>query len=281
MPREVLTETLIPIISDLCKKACFELDDNIVNALKEAYDKEESPYGKSTIELFIKNAEFAKKEQIACCQDTGSTVIVMEIGQQVFFSGMDLQEAVNEGVRQGYESGYLRKSIVKDPLDRENTGDNTPCMLHTEIVNGDKVKITVLPKGGGSENMGAFTTLLPSSGAKGVEEFVLKVVESAGGKACPPMVVGIGIGGTMDKCAWLAKKALLRPIGERNKKENYADLEVDLLSKINNLGIGPLGTGGTTTALDVHIEYFPCHITSLPVAVNLQCHANRHATITL
>ncbi len=281
MARNIDTSTLIPIISELCKKACFELDDNLVNSLKEAYEKEESPYGKSTLELFIKNAEYAKTEQIACCQDTGSTVVIMEIGQEVSWSGIPLVEAINEGVRNGYEDGYLRKSIVKDPLDRVNTKDNTPCMLHTDIVAGDEVKITILPKGGGSENMGAFTTLLPSDGAKGVIDFVLKVVESAGGKACPPMIIGIGIGGTMDKCAWLAKKALLRPIGERNGTKHYAELEVKLLEKINNLGIGPLGTGGSTTALDVHIEYFPCHITSLPVAINLQCHANRHASIVL
>ncbi len=279
--REIDTALLIPIISDLCKKACFELDDNLVGALETAYEKEKSPYGKSTLELLIENAKFAKEEQIACCQDTGSTVVVMEIGQEVCWSGMCLQDAINEGVRKGYEEGYLRKSIVKDPLDRINTGDNTPCMLHTEIVSGDKVTITILPKGGGSENMGAFTTLLPSAGASGVSDFVLKIVEAAGGKACPPMVIGIGVGGTMDKCAWLAKKSLLRPIGSRNKNENYARLEEEILEKVNNLGIGPLGTGGNTTALDVHIEYFPCHITSLPVAVNLQCHSNRHATITL
>ncbi len=277
MARIIETSSLIEIVADLCKKACFELSDNLVDALKDAYNKEESPYGKDTLEMFIKNAEFAKKEQIACCQDTGSAVVLMEIGQEVSFSGMLLSDAINEGVRRGYEDGFLRKSIVKDPLDRVNTGDNTPCMIHTEIVEGDKVKITILPKGGGSENMGAFTTLLPSAGAEGVIDFVISIVEKAGGKACPPMIVGVGIGGTMDKCAFLAKKALLRPIGDRNKNENYGKLELELLEKINNLGIGPLGMGGVTTALDVHIEYFPCHITSLPVAVNLQCHANRQA----
>ncbi len=277
MPRIIDTSELIPIVSELCKKACFELDDNLVQALNDAFEKEESPYGKDTLKLFIENAKFAKDEQIACCQDTGTCVVILEIGQEVCFSGMPLNDAINEGVRQGYESGYLRKSVVKDPLDRVNTGDNTPCMLHTEIVTGDKVHISVLPKGGGSENMGAFSTLLPSDGAKGVVDFVLSIVEKAGGKACPPMVIGVGVGGTMDKCAWLAKKALLRPIGERNKTSHYADLELELLEKVNNLGIGPLGMGGRTTALDVHIEYFPCHITSLPVAVNLQCHANRHA----
>lgn len=281
MSRIIDTNELIDVVANMCKKACFELDDNLVNALKQAYDKEESPYGKSTLELFIKNAEFAKNEQIACCQDTGTTIVVLEIGQEVSFSGISLAEAINEGVRRGYSEGYLRKSIVKDPLDRINTGDNTPCILHTEIVTGDKVHITIMPKGGGSENMGAFTTLLPSDGIEGVTNFVLNVVQSAGGKACPPMVVGVGVGGTMDKCTWLSKKALLRPIGDRNKTSHYAKLEDDLLEKINNLGIGPLGMGGRTTALDVHIEYYPCHITSLPVSVSLQCHANRRVKMII
>ncbi len=281
MSRTIETSDLIPIVASLCKKACFELDEDLISAFKKAVEKEESPYGKESLNLFIENAEFAKNNQIACCQDTGSTVVILEIGQEINFSGMSLTEAINQGVRDGYETGYLRKSIVKDPLDRINTGDNTPCMLHTEIVEGDKLTITVLPKGGGSENMGAFRTLLPSDGANGVIDFVLETIEKAGGKACPPMIVGIGIGGTMDKCAWLAKKALLRPIGERNIVPHYKKLEEELLEKINNLGIGPLGNGGTTTALDVHIEYFPCHITSLPVAINLQCHAHRHATVTI
>lgn len=281
MARIIDTSLLIPIVSDLCKKACFELSDNLLDALKSSLEIEKSPYGKDTLQLFIENAEFAKKEQIACCQDTGSTVIIMEIGQEVSWSGQLLVDAINEGVRQGYEEGYLRKSIVSDPINRKNTGDNTPCMLHTEIVEGDKVNITVLPKGGGSENMGAFKTLLPSAGAEGIMEFVLSVIENAGGKACPPMIVGVGIGGTMDKCTFLAKKSLLREIGDRNKNDDYARIELDLLEKINNLGIGPLGMGGTVTALDVHIEYFPCHITSLPVAVNLQCHANRSASIEI
>lgn len=278
MARNIDTSEIVPVIADLCKKACYELNDNFMCALKEALKKEESPYGKDTLELLIENAEYAKQEQIACCHDTGTAVVIMEIGQEIAWSGMPLVEAVYAGVRKGYEEGYLRKSMVRDPLDRVNTGDNTPCVVHTEIVSGDKVHITVMPKGGGSENMGAFTTLVPAEGMEGVKDFIMKTVEYAGGKTCPPIIVGVGVGGTMDKCAWLAKKALLRPIGDRNKTPHYAEMEEELLEKINDLGIGPLGMGGRVTALDVHIEYFPCHITALPVAVNLQCHASRYAS---
>lgn len=281
MSRIIDTKEIINIIADLCKKACYELNDEFVSALKEAIKKEESPYGKDTLELLIKNADYAKKEQIACCHDTGTAVVIMEIGQEVSWKGISLIEAVNAGVRKGYEEGYLRKSIVKDPLDRINTGDNTPCVFHPEIVEGDKVKITVMPKGGGSENMGAFINLVPADGEEGVKNFIMKTIEEAGGKTCHPIIVGVGIGGTMDKCAWLAKKSLLRPIGERNKIAHYAKMEEELLEKINNLGIGPLGMGGRVTALDVHIEAYPCHITSLPVAINLQCHASRYATVTI
>ncbi|SCP96964.1 fumarate hydratase [Anaerobium acetethylicum] len=278
MTRNMDTSEVIEVIADLCKKACYELNDNLIDALKKAYTQEESPYGKDTLDLLIKNAEYAKQEQIACCHDTGTAVVIMEIGQEISWSGMPLVEAVYAGVRKGYEEGYLRKSMVRDPLDRVNTGDNTPCVFHPEIVPGDKVHITVMPKGGGSENMGAFTTLVPAVGEEGVKDFIMKTVEYAGGMTCPPIIVGVGVGGTMDKCAWLAKKALLRPIGERNPVPHYARMEEELLEKINDLGIGPLGMGGRTTALDVHIEYFPCHITALPVAVNLQCHASRHAS---
>ncbi len=281
MTRVIDTSEIIPVIADLCKKSCYELNDNLMCALREAYTKEESPYGKDTLDLLIKNAEYAKKEQIACCHDTGTAVVIMEIGQEISWTGMPLVEAVYAGVRKGYEEGYLRKSMVRDPLDRVNTGDNTPCVFHPEIVSGDKVHITVMPKGGGSENMGAFTNLVPADGEDGVKDFVMKTIEYAGGKTCPPIIVGIGIGGTMDKCAWLAKKALLRPIGERNPIPHYARMEEELLERINNLGIGPLGMGGRVTALDVHIEYFPCHITALPVAINLQCHASRYASAEL
>ncbi len=278
MARNMDTREVVPVIAQLCKKACYELNDNFMCALQDAYIKEESPYGKDTLDLLIKNAEYAKQEQIACCHDTGTAVVVMEIGQEISWSGIPLVEAVNEGVRKGYEEGFLRKSMVRDPLDRVNTGDNTPCVFHPEIVPGDKVHITVMPKGGGSENMGAFTTLVPAEGEEGVKNFIMKTVEDAGGKTCPPIIVGVGVGGTMDKCAWLAKKALLRPIGVRNPVPHYARMEEELLARINNLGIGPLGMGGRITALDVHIDYFPCHITALPVAVNLQCHASRYAS---
>ena len=278
MARSMDTREVVPVIAQLCMQACYELNDNFMCALQDAYIKEESPYGKDTLDLLIKNAEYAKQEQIACCHDTGTAVVVMEIGQEISLSGIPLVEAVNDGVRKGYEEGFLRKSMVRDPLDRVNTGDNTPCVFHPEIVPGDKVHITVMPKGGGSENMGAFTTLVPAEGEEGVKNFIMKTVEDAGGKTCPPIIVGVGVGGTMDKCAWLAKKALLRPIGVRNPVPHYARMEEELLARINNLGIGPLGMGGRITALDVHIDYFPCHITALPVAVNLQCHASRYAS---
>jgi fumarate hydratase subunit alpha len=204
-------------------------------------------------------------------------VVLLEIGQEVSWTGAPLFDAVNEGVRRGYDQGYIRTSMVRDPLHRVNTGDNTPAVLHTEILPGDRVRVTVMPKGGGSENMGAFSTLVPAEGEGGVKDFVLKTLVDAGGKTCPPVIVGVGLGGTMDHCTWIAKKALLRPIGERNRDPYYAAMEEELLDRINRLGIGPLGMGGRITALDVHIEYYPCHITALPVAVNLQCHASRHA----
>ena len=278
MSRIINTEEVVPVISELVKKACYELDDNLLDAFRDALKKEESPYSRETLELLIENAEFAKKERIACCHDTGTTVIMMEIGQEVSWEGKLLIEQINEGVRRGYAEGYLRKSIVRDPLDRINTNDNTPAVIHTEIVEGDKIKITAMPKGGGSENMGSFTTLVPGEGIEGVKKFVLETVRFAGGKTCPPIIVGVGMGGTMDYCTWISKKALLRPIGQHNPNPIYSKLEDELLEDINKLGIGTLGMGGTVTALDVHIEYYPCHITALPVAVNLQCHASRHAT---
>jgi fumarate hydratase subunit alpha len=277
MGRIIDAKEVIPVIAHLAQKACYELNDNFIGALKDALAQEESPYGRDTIDLLIKNADYAKREQIAVCHDTGTAVVIMEIGQEVSWTGMPLYDAVNEGIRKGYAEGYMRFSMLRDPLDRVNTGDNTPCVFHPEIVPGNKVRITVMPKGGGSENMGAFTTLVPAEGEEGVKNFVMKTVEEAGGKTCPPIIVGVGIGGTMDKCAWLSKKALLRPIGDRNPVPHYARMEKELLESINKLGIGPLGMGGRITALDVHIEYFPCHITSLPVAVNLQCHSSRYA----
>lgn len=278
MSRTMNTSEIVPVIAELVKKSCYELNDNFMGALRSACQKEKSPYGKDTLDLLVRNAEYAKREQIACCHDTGACVVVMEIGQEISWIGEPLSDAVNAGVRKGYDEGYLRKSMVRDPLDRVNTGDNTPAIFHPEIVPGDRVHITVMPKGGGSENMGAFTVLVPAEGEEGVKDFVMKTVEYAGGKTCPPIIVGVGVGGTMDWCAWMAKKALLRPIGQRNPVPHYARMEEELLERINNLGIGPLGMGGTVTALDVHIDYYPTHITSLPVAVNLQCHASRYAS---
>ncbi|MDR3311806.1 MAG: fumarate hydratase [Spirochaetaceae bacterium] len=277
MTRILNTQEVVTVIAELCQKACCELDENWKAAVEASLGREESPYGKDVLEVLLANAEYAKKERIPCCQDTGSCTVIMEIGQEVSWTGAPLADAVNAGVRKGYEEGFLRKSMVRDPLDRVNTGDNTPAIFHPEIVPGDKVTVTVLPKGGGSENMGAFATLVPAVGTEGVRDFVVKTVEYAGGKPCPPVIVGVGVGGTMDWCAWIAKKALLRPIGARNPHPAYARMELELLERINNLGIGPLGMGGRITALDVHIEYYPTHITSLPVAVCLQCHSSRHA----
>ncbi len=281
MTRILSTEDLIPVIAKLCTDACYHLNENITEALKAAYEKEESPYGKDTLKLLLDNAALASKEEMPVCHDTGMTVVMMEIGEQISWKGKPLEEAVNDGVRKGYTEGYLRKSVYLDPLNRVNSNDNTPCVLHTEIVPGDKVKITVLPKGGGSENMGTFKNLVPADGIEGVKKFILDSVLNAGGKACPPIIVGVGIGGTMDKTALIAKQALLRPVGSRNPNPFYEKLENELLERINKSGIGPLGMGGRMTALDVHIEYYPCHITSLPVAVNLQCHSARQASIEL
>ncbi|SDI09255.1 fumarate hydratase [Proteiniclasticum ruminis] len=281
MLRTINTEDLIPIIANLCKDACYHLNDNVMNALENAYEKEESPYGKETLLLLLDNAKLASKEEMPVCHDTGMAVVMMEIGEQISWTGKPLEEAVNDGVRKGYTEGYLRKSVYLDPLNRVNSNDNTPCVLHTDIVPGDKVKITVMPKGGGSENMGTFKNLVPADGYEGVKKFILESVFNAGGKACPPIVVGVGIGGTMDKTTLIAKQALLRPIGVHNKNPFYENLEKELLDEINKSGIGPLGMGGRMTALDVHIEYYPCHITSLPVAVNLQCHSVRQASAEL
>lgn len=281
MKRIINTSELVPVISELAKKACYELDDNLMCAFKDALRREESSYSRDTLLLLIENAEYAKKEQVACCHDTGTAVVLMEIGQEVSWEGESFIDQVNAGIRKGYEEGFLRKSMVRDPLDRINTNDNTPAVIHTEVVPGNEVKITVMPKGGGSENMGSFTTLIPADGIEGVKKFVMETIQTAGGKTCPPIIVGVGVGGTMDHCTFMAKKALLRPIGERNEKPLYAQLEEELLEEINKTGIGTLGMGGTVTALDVHIDYYPCHITSLPVAVNLQCHASRHASTIL
>lgn len=279
--RVIDTKELIPVVSRLCQKACYELGQDLLKAYSEAYKSEVSPLGKEAIEILIDNADYAKKMQIPCCQDTGVTVVYMEIGQEVSWKGMPLLDAVNEGVRKGYLDGYLRISVIKDPIQRINTGDNTPAVLHIEIVAGDKVNITVLPKGFGSENQNQLKMLIPAEGVEGFKKYVIDVVDKAAAKSCPPLVVGIGIGGTTEKAALLAKKALMRKIGERHNDDYIAELEEELLSKINDLGVGPLGLGGRMTALDVFIEKYATHIAGFPVAVNLQCHANRHASETV
>lgn len=274
--REISVNLIKDKIRDLCIDANYFLGDDIKDSLIHFKNNEKSEIGKDILGNIIENAKIAKEEQLPICQDTGVACVFLEIGQDVHLIDGNLEEAINSGVREGYEKGYLRKSVVKDPINRINTNDNTPAMIYYDIVPGDKVKITVAPKGFGSENMSKLAMLKPSDGLEGVKDFILKVVEEAGPNPCPPMVVGVGIGGTFDKAAYLAKKALLRPVNEENKNEFYANLEKELLEKINELGIGPQGFGGLTTAIGINIEVYPTHIAGLPVAVNINCHATRH-----
>ncbi|OPF52203.1 fumarate hydratase [Clostridium baratii] len=275
--REVSVNTIRDIVRDLCIEANYYISDDIKEELINSNNKEKFKIAKEVLSKIIENDDIAKKEDMPICQDTGMACIFLDIGQDVHFVDGSLEEAINEGVRRGYKDGYLRKSIVKDPvLNRVNTKDNTPAIIYYNIVDGDKVKITVSPKGFGSENMSKIAMLKPSDGIEGVKKFILKTVEEAGPNPCPPMVVGVGIGGTFDKVALLAKKALLRPINERNKNEDYAKLEEELLKDINSLGIGPQGFGGLTTALGINIETYPTHIAGMPVAVNISCHVTRH-----
>jgi fumarate hydratase subunit alpha len=251
---------------------------DVLDELKRALEAEESPVGKSILEQIIKNDEIAKKEQIAMCQDTGLAVVFIELGQDIRIIGGDLQEAVDRGVRLAYQEGYLRKSVVSDPLfERKNTGDNTPAVVYMDLVPGDCIKIIAAPKGAGSENMSAVKMLKPADGVEGVKKFVVDTVKKAGPNPCPPTIIGVGIGGTMERAALLSKKALLRPLDQQNSDERYAKLEKEILEEINKSGIGPGGLGGRITSLAVHIEHFPTHIACLPVAVNICCHACRHA----
>ena len=272
------------VITETVRRLCFEancfLPEDVKCRIRESLDREDWPCAREILERITENYTVAGAEGLPICQDTGMACVFLKIGQDVHITG-DLTEAVNEGVRRGYGEGYLRKSVVRDPLDRVNTGDNTPAILYCEPVPGDRVEITVAPKGFGSENMSAIKMLRPSDGLEGVKEFVLQTVKDAGPNPCPPIVVGVGIGGTFDKAAYLAKKALLRPLDERSSQAFYAELEEDLLAKINALGIGPQGLGGRTTALAVNIETFPTHIAGLPVAVNINCHVTRHRTEVL
>lgn len=278
--REIDALLITKTVKKLCIQANCQLESDVKECIRLCYEREDSQGAKETLGHIIENYEIASKEDIPVCQDTGVACVFLNIGQDVHVTG-NITDAVNEGVRQGYSEGYLRKSVVRDPIDRVNTGDNTPAMIYYEIVSGDKIEITVAPKGFGSENMSKIAMLKPSDGIEGVKEFVINTVEAAGPNPCPPIVVGVGIGGTFDKAAYLAKKALLRPLDKKNDSEFYAKLEEELLEKINALGIGPQGFGGRTTALAVNIERFPTHIAGLPVAVNINCHVSRHKTEVL
>lgn len=279
--RTIETEQMIRNIKEMCIEANHFLSADMERAMKCAAQTEEAPLGRQILGQLQDNLEIAGKDMIPICQDTGMTVVFLEIGQEVHFVGGDLTDAVNEGVRQGYASGYLRKSVVGDPLIRENTKDNTPAVIHSEIVPGDQVKITVAPKGFGSENMSRVFMLKPADGVEGVKDAIMTAVRDAGPNACPPMVVGVGIGGTFEKCALMAKHALTRSLEERSEIPYVRELEEEMLSQINKTGIGPGGLGGTTTALAVNIETYPTHIAGLPVAVNICCHVNRHAVRVL
>jgi len=279
--RNIDVNIIIEKVEELCIKANYFINEDIINAFRSAYETESSEIGKDILGKLIQNADIASRENMAICQDTGMAVIFVEIGQDVHITGGGLTEAINEGVRRGYKKGYLRKSIVEDPIMRKNTGDNTPAIIHYDIVEGDKLKITVAPKGFGSENMSGIKMLKPSDGIEGIKKFIIDLVEKAGPNPCPPIIVGVGIGGTMEKAAILAKKALTRNINIRSNIRYVKELEESLLDEINKLGIGPSGLGGNTTALAVNIEVFPTHIAGLPVAVNISCHATRHAEIII
>ena len=277
MIRNINSEEITKSIKEMCIEANHFLAEDMDKALKNAVTAEKSEIGKKILNQLQDNLKIAGEEMIPICQDTGMAVIFMEIGQEVHVEGSSIEEAINEGVRRGYMEGYLRKSVVGDPILRENTGDNTPAVIHYSIVSGDKIKITVAPKGFGSENMSRIFMLKPADGIEGVKEAILTAVKDAGPNACPPMVVGVGIGGTFEKCAILAKKALTREVGIPSEIPYVRELEEEMMKKINSLGIGPGGLGGTTTALAVNINTYPTHIAGLPVAVNICCHVNRHA----
>ena len=279
--KEINVSEITMTIKKLCIDANYYLSDDIRNQLLKAKEKETWDIAKGVLDKILINAEIASTEKMPMCQDTGMTCVFIEIGQDVHIVGGNLEEAINKGVAEGYEEGFLRKSVVKDPIDRVNTKDNTPAVIYYDIVTGDKFKITVAPKGFGSENMSQIKMLKPSDGLKGVKEFILKVVKEAGPNPCPPIVVGVGIGGTFDRAATIAKKAVIRPTEQPNENPFYANLEKELVEEINKLGIGPQVFGGRTTALAVNIETYPTHIAGLPVAVNINCHATRHAEAEL
>lgn len=279
--REIHINEIQEAVENLCIEANYNLSKDVVYFLDKAKREETWNLAEDILDKIIMNAEIAKNERMPICQDTGMACVFIEIGQDVHIVGGSLEDSINEGVRRGYDKGYLRKSVVKDPIDRVNTKDNTPAIIYYDIVHGDKLKITVAPKGFGSENMSQIKMLKPSDGIEGVKEFIINVVKEAGPNPCPPMIVGVGIGGTFEKSAYLSKKALIRPIDSKNENKFYADLEEELLIKMNELGIGPQGFGGKTTALGINIETFPTHIAGLPVAVNISCHATRHKEVIL
>jgi fumarate hydratase subunit alpha len=279
--REVHYDEIMEKVAEMCQAANYDLGEDVVGAFRRALRTEVSETGRDVLRQLLENAEIAAQERVPMCQDTGFAVFLVELGQDCRIVGGSLYDAINDGVRKGYREGYLRQSIVAHPLERVNTGDNAPAVIHVELVPGDRLTIHFSAKGGGSENMSALKMLKPSDGLQGVKEFILDTVRKAGPNACPPVIVGVGIGGTFEKAAYLAKKSLFRPIGERSPRPEIAALETELLEACNKLGIGPQGMGGRTTALDVKIEIYPCHIASLPVAVNINCHASRHKEAVL
>jgi fumarate hydratase subunit alpha len=280
--KEIRAKQITETIAQLCVESNFYLGKDVLAALRAYRETEVSPVGREVLDQILENAEIARDEQMPLCQDCGLTVVFLELGQDAHVIGGGLNDAVNEGVRQGYRDGYLRKSMVDQPFSaRTNTKDNTPAVIHTTIVPGDQLKITVAPKGGGSENMSQLAMLKPADGREGVIDFVVESVRKAGANPCPPIIVGVGVGGSAEKTVWLAKHSLLRTVGEVNPDSELAALEAEILERVNRIGIGPQGFGGHTTALAVHIETFPCHIASMPVAVNIQCHSARHKEAVL
>lgn len=279
--REIEVNEIIDAVRELCIKANCVLNDDVYNALEAAKNTEKSPIGKEILCQLTDNADIAKNEYVPICQDTGMAIVFVELGQEVHINGGLLTDAINEGVRRGYRDGYLRKSVVSDPFIRENTKDNTPAIIHYDIVEGDKIKIIVAPKGFGSENMSKIYMLKPSAGIEGAKDTIVQAVDEAGPNPCPPMVVGVGVGGNFEMAALLAKKALLRPIGSHSDKPHLREMEEELLERMNSLGIGPQGLGGVTTVLGVNVESFPTHIAGMPIAVNISCHVTRHAEVIL
>ncbi len=276
--REIAASQITDVVERLCVEACLYLPEDVKAAIRQYREEEDWAIARGVLDNIIENFTIAGQEQVPICQDTGMACVFLEIGQDVHIAGGSLREAVDEGVRRGYTNGYLRKSVVRDPVRRGNTGDNTPAMLYVEIVPGEKIRVTVAPKGFGSENMSAVRMFKPSAGIEGIKDFILETVEAAGPNPCPPIVIGVGIGGTFDKAALLAKKALLRKLGSRNPDPYYAALEEEMLKKVNRLGIGPQGFGGRTTAIGLNIETMPTHIAGMPCAINISCHVTRHKT---